>query len=79
MATKVKKTALVTPPIDNRETFVSLSKNMADTDMSMEVKLHTLYRIQEIDTKIDRIHLLRGELPEEVSDLEDKIEEYTNE
>lgn len=74
MATKVKKSALVTPPIDNRETFVSLSKNMADTDMSMEVKLHTLYKIQEIDTKIDRIHLLRGELPEEVSDLEDKIE-----
>ena len=72
--TKVKKSALVTPPIDNRETFVSLSKNLADTDMSMEVKLHTLYKIQEIDTKIDRIHLLRGELPEEVSDLEDKIE-----
>lgn len=71
--TKVKKTTLVTPPIDKRETFVSLSKNMNESDVTMEVKLHTLYRIQHIDTKIDRIHLLRGELPEEVSELEDEI------
>lgn len=71
--TKVKKTTLVTPPIDKRETFVSLSKNMNESDVTMEVKLHTLYRIQHIDTKIDRIHLLRGELPDEVSELEDEI------
>ena len=74
MATKKKVNKIVTP-IDQRETFVSLSKNMADTDsIAMEQKLRTLYRIQQTDTKIDKIYLLRGELPLEVQDLEDEIE-----
>ena len=73
MATKKKATKIVTP-IDQRETFVSLQKNMADTDsIAMEQKLHTLYRIQQTDTRIDKIYLLRGELPLEVQDLEDEI------
>ena len=73
MATKKKVNKIVTP-IDQRETFVSLQKNMADTDsIAMEQKLHTLYRIQQTDTKIDKIYLLRGELPLEVQDLEDSI------
>ena len=73
MATKKKVNKIVTP-IDQRETFVSLSKNMADTDsIAMEQKLRTLYRIQQTDTKIDKIYLLRGELPLEVQDLEDEI------
>ncbi len=74
MATSKQKTQKVVTPIDNRETFVSLSKSLNDSDVSMESKLHTLYDLQQIDTKIDRIHLLRGELPEEVRDLEDEIE-----
>lgn len=55
------------------ETFVSLqiSKNL-DTE-SMAKKLELLYKLQQIDTKIDNIHLLRGELPLEVQDLEDEI------
>ena len=74
MATKKKVNKIVTP-IDQRETFVSLQKNMADTDsIAMEQKLRTLYRIQQTDTKIDKIYLLRGELPLEVQDLEDEIE-----
>lgn len=73
MATKKKVNKIVTP-IDQRETFVSLQKNMADTDsIAMEQKLHTLYRIQQTDTRIDKIYLLRGELPLEVQDLEDEI------
>ena len=73
MATK-KKVNKIDTPIDPRETFVSLQKNMADTDsIAMEQKLHTLYRIQQTDTKIDKIYLLRGELPLEVQDLEDEI------
>ena len=73
MATKKKVNKIVTP-IDQRETFVSLQKNMADTDsIAMEQKLHTLYRIQQTDIKIDKIYLLRGELPLEVQDLEDEI------
>lgn len=74
MATK-KSTSTIITPIDERETFVSLSlnKGLGESD-SMEQKLRTLYKIQQTDTKIDRIHLLRGELPLEVQDLEDEIE-----
>lgn len=69
--TKAKKIAA---PIDEKETFVSLQKNMAETDaIAMEEKLRTLYKIQLTDSKIDKIHLLRGELPLEVQDLEDEI------
>ena len=52
-------------PIDQDETFVSLSmaKNLGDNDsVAIDEKLHTLYKIQQTDTKIDRIYLLRGEL-----------------
>ena len=73
MATK-KATKVVTP-IDQRETFVSLSTHSGETDAKeMEQKLQILYHIQNIDTKIDKIYLLRGELPLEVEDLEDEIE-----
>lgn len=71
-AKAVKK--IIETPIDQRETFVSLSKKMNDTDgIAMEEKLHTLYQVQLTDTKIDKIHLLRGELPLEVEDLEDEV------
>jgi uncharacterized protein len=47
---------------------------MAKTsDISIEEKLRQLYALQRIDTKIDEIEVLKGELPIEVSDLEDEI------
>lgn len=71
MATKkIKK---VETPIDQRETFVSLQKNFADSDVSVEEKLKTLYALQEADSAIDKIVQLRGELPSEVEALEDEI------
>ena len=39
----------------------------------MEEKLKALYVLQEIDSNIDKIRTIRGELPMEVSDLEDEI------
>lgn len=42
--------------------------------LTMEDRLKTLYQLQAINTEIDRITLLRGELPLEVSDMEDRIE-----
>jgi len=39
----------------------------------MEDKLRLLYQLQETDSQIDQILLLRGELPLEVQDLEDDI------
>ena len=53
---------------------MSLSKSINDSDAGMEHKLHTLYMIQQKDSKIDEIHMLLGELPDEIRDLEDEIE-----
>lgn len=42
-------------------------------DISIEKKLKALWELQEIDSKIDQLNLLKGELPMEVDDLEDEI------
>jgi predicted nucleic acid-binding Zn-ribbon protein len=42
-------------------------------EISVEVKLRALYKLQQVDTEIDKIKILRGELPLEVQDLEDEI------
>lgn len=42
-------------------------------DASIEGKLINLYQLQLIDTKIDRLRIIRGELPLEVTDLEDTV------
>ncbi len=42
-------------------------------DFSVEEKLVGLLRLQKIDSKLDEIQILKGELPMEVSDLEDEI------
>ncbi len=42
-------------------------------DFSVEEKLIAVLSLQKIDSKIDEIHTLKGELPMEVKDLEDEI------
>ena len=42
-------------------------------DLTIEEKLQNLYELQQIDTEIDKIRTLRGELPLEVQDLEDEL------
>ena len=70
MAKKIKK---VETPIDQHETFVSLQKNFADSEISVEEKLKTLYELQKADSDIDKIMQLRGELPAEVEVLEAEV------
>lgn len=43
------------------------------TEVSVEQKLKALYKLQIIDSKIDKLRSVRGELPMEVADLEDEI------
>src|SRR6187455_1918805 len=43
-------------------------------DFSVEEKLSSIVKLQKIDSKLDGIQILKGELPIEVSDLEDEIE-----
>ncbi|MES2561028.1 MAG: C4-type zinc ribbon domain-containing protein [Bacteroidota bacterium] len=45
----------------------------AATEISVEQKLKALYKLQVIDSKIDKLRSVRGELPMEVADLEDEI------
>jgi len=46
---------------------------MAANELSVADKLKQLYDLQLIDSEIDQIGVLKGELPMEVSDLEDEI------
>lgn len=43
-------------------------------DYSVEEKLANLVKLQKIDSKLDEFQILKGELPLEVSDLEDEIQ-----
>ncbi len=47
---------------------------MASKNQTVEDKLRALYTLQLIDSSIDRIKTIRGELPIEVMDLEDELE-----
>ncbi len=46
---------------------------MATKEISIADKLDALVQLQKIDTEIDRIRTIRGELPLEVQDLEDEL------
>lgn len=43
------------------------------TEFTVEEKLRALYDLQLIDSRIDKIRSVRGELPLEVEDLEDEV------
>ena len=47
-------------------------------DFSVEEKLVNLYKLQTVDSSIDEIEILRGELPMEVKDLEDEVQGLLN-
>ena len=64
-ATTTKKTATKKP---------AAKKSTGSKELtSIEEKLNSLYNLQKIDSEIDRIRIIRGELPIEVEDLEDDI------
>jgi predicted nucleic acid-binding Zn-ribbon protein len=42
--------------------------------LSVEDRLEALYKLQIIDSQIDKIQIIKGELPMEVQDLEDEVE-----
>lgn len=63
MAKKVKEAETPKPVFKNDE-----------ADLAVEKRLIALYRLQQIDSQIDKIRIIRGELPLEVQDLEDETE-----
>ena len=48
-------------------------KKAVITEFSVEDKLQALHKLQSIDSEIDKIRTVRGELPLEVQDLEDDL------
>jgi len=49
------------------------NQNVAGKEMSIEEKLKLLYDLQFVASEMDKLKILRGELPLEVQDLEDEI------
>lgn len=52
---------------------MATDKTTQDKELTVEERLKALYELQTILSKIDRIKIIRGELPLEVQDLEDEI------
>ena len=52
---------------------IEKTKAAEASDISVEEKLRTLYQLQVVNSEVDKIRTLRGELPLEVQDLEDEI------
>ena len=48
-------------------------KKTSEVDYSMQEKILALYELQKIDSQIDEINKVKGELPLEVQDLEDEL------
>ncbi len=45
-------------------------------ELTVEERLRALYDLQLIDSRVDEIRNVRGELPLEVRDLEDEVEGF---
>ena len=50
--------------------FIMAKKTIS---ISVEEKLKALYDLQCVDSEIDQLRIVRGELPVEIQDLEDEI------
>ena len=53
--------------------MVQKAKVKEQKTISIEEKLRNLYKVQLMDSEIDKIKMVRGELPLEVQDLEDEV------
>ena len=50
-----------------------MAKSQKTRNISVEDKLKALYDLQCIDSEIDQLRIVRGELPIEIQDLEDEV------
>ena len=69
---KLKKEKLNKP----KSRLVSADPQIGEKDIievTIEKKLIVLFSLQQIDSQIDRIRIVRGELPLEVEDIEDEV------
>lgn len=67
-----KKKATAAEILESQEIARNLLRK-EEADAAIEKRLVALYTLQSIDSHIDKIRIVRGELPLEVQDLEDEI------
>ena len=63
----------VTSPEATEQAPVQPVQQMLDVDVATERRLVALYTLQLVDSEIDKIQTIRGELPQAIQDLEDEI------
>ena len=63
----------VTTPEVAEQANVEPARQMLDVDVAIERRLVALYTLQLLDSEIDKIKIVRGELPQAIQDLEDEI------
>jgi len=51
-----------------------MARRIDPSELSIEEKLKALYELQLVDSKIDSLRVLQGELPQEVKDMADEVE-----
>ena len=51
-----------------------MAKEKVGQELTVEEKLRALYELQTVNSKIDNLRILAGELPQEVKDMGDEIE-----
>jgi len=72
-----KKNAEIQPVVEYNEKITNLPESIPQEgveEITIAKKLLSLYNLQQICSQIDKIRVVRGELPNEVSDLEDSLE-----
>ena len=61
----------VTSPEATAQAPAEAIQQMLDVDVATERRLVALYTLQLVDSEIDKIQTIRGELPQAIQDLED--------
>jgi len=72
-----KKVVEIQPVVEYNEKITNLPENIPQEgveEITIAKKLLSLYNLQQICSQIDKIRVVRGELPNEVRDLEDAFE-----
>ncbi len=70
---KILKTKSKVAGVEITDEFIQSEDFGKELEVSIEKKLLALYTLQQIDSQINKIRIIRGELPLEVQDLEDEI------
>ncbi|MDD3737888.1 MAG: C4-type zinc ribbon domain-containing protein [Lentimicrobiaceae bacterium] len=72
--TKVKTKDV--PEVVEKEVVEVVEKvdEQQEVELTVKENLSALYKLQRVDSKIDKIQIIKGELPLEVQDLEDEVE-----